>query len=343
MKKSLLLLSILVLVFTCISGGVFAKDAKPENALHKISENLSVSQFEDGRIAPVSDSSTLNKNELDQILLLYGFQQNELQRIPEKMKMKIVEQGGKRVETTPGTAVYTSTDEEGNVVAKVEASSLEELKQIEKQYKGNVTENKENKLTIMNDASDTVPGWDEEDGIFKAKTFVIFLGQTHNSLENRYSLWHEFEWESVPFWDLSKDSFALAWGSSKDVVKLGGSEDALVEHYYIQNNNTYYGNFVPNLTSDLEGHVWDFRWTTSLPLAADDYVTNDPLSGFGLVEIRIPTTHNGTTFTYGGAYQHPHFSLPGVGITIRGVGFDFNGTGSSDNWFWDESFEIGTN
>jgi hypothetical protein len=324
--------------------------------LVQIDNDLMITKLKDGRIEPIKNAKELKENKLDKILLEMGFEESEFSEMSLELKKEIVTDGGKQVETTleevnlstddaeTGTTVSDTGKSFGEVENKIIAK-LDKIKE-KKNLKGknfNEVENKKiakfdkirgkknqspiERIYSLAGASETQNGWDKpvSSHDFRAQTYLIYTGKTTNGLEYTYNAWIEFEWGSKPI-SFTKDSYGIQFGVKAEKWSQNHEE-------YVYHTGSLGGVYPFPLsidTGEIYGTDWSFDWSSN-------YVIYETV-GYGKQELRIPTTHKGTTMTIAGAYAHSHTPLP-ITISFGPVSTNFS-ISPGDKWSWSDSFTI---
>ncbi|MGF9906566.1 hypothetical protein [Brevibacillus porteri] len=128
------------------------------------------------------------------------------------------------------------------------------------------------------------------------------------------------------------DHFALHWGDKG--TKYASGDWTVVQALRRDpgyGGNSWYDVPVTNEQNNLAGTEWSFRWY--------DVFSAFKVRGTGHEEIRVPVSKAGETYTYAGAYFHPHWTHD-IQISLGPAGITFS-EDAGDKWTWDESFEIG--
>jgi hypothetical protein len=313
-------------------------------------DDIEITIFEDGRIAPVEKAKGLKESTLDKILSHMRFNNEEILGTPKEMKEDLVQNGGKKVGSPilDFTSVYTDLEGVDHLVTDQNEEEINEKidNDLEKFYKKKSNPFSILKFSSKNDrkeytnANKFLGKWHNSkskpnngislladsskvtDGIWSGYSSIVYGGTVNEGREFVYFLYSRYNWNGVPsvYFD---DYVALAWQANG--TPSGQS---------FQHTRYYYGNYYNYTATEVDnGSITGTRWEF------DILGTGDKQYGYGKQHIRIPVSNKGNTGAIAAGYAHPY--LDGVVkavLSAASINWD-------DSWAmkktWRQNFIIG--
>ncbi|MCP3773628.1 hypothetical protein NLX71_09930 [Paenibacillus sp. MZ04-78.2] len=307
-KISLFVLSMALLVGFALpamaAGNDQQKDLKKNEI--KMDKELSIYQFDDGRIEKVKDYSKLSDQQKNKILLEMKFTQEDIAGMSSILKDQFLSIGGYKVDTSvKKTKIYTDKDGTNHEFTSNNGSEINTLINSEtKQAQANSSE-----ISTMSSVTD---------GIFSANSWVVFQGLTSNGAEYEYRMVTRYVWNGRP----------------------GVAFTDTIAHSYQSHSTRYQTNMSRHTWASPSNIISNYQMSMSYPSAYATFGDIDLLYVDGLQEgylnesVRIPTRHYGETGAFAAGYAHPYSSsLVRAALASASISWDST-WGMKHNWLY---------
>lgn len=313
--KKLFLVIVAFLMFTSV-GQAAEKPVETEIQGRSIviDEKLTITKYDDGRVAPVANSSKLSLNQINQVLSEMNVPIEKIETLSIETKKSIISNGGVAVElqNTNMQQYYYSLD--GNQYL-VTDENKDEISKIQKQDQITLYGDNNNEISPLIDL-----GSDSE-GIWSGSSLVLHAGKSGS--EYVYHLYSEYNWRSSPFYYYS-DVIAQSWESSKVVSKKSNGANNW--------KNMISGNIVQDAMTIDRG----------FGITNGEFNLKNSSRNYGALydELRIPDRHKDETIMIRSSYAHPH-KPAFVRAVLEIFGITWSDSLNGDAWFWDGTFTVG--
>lgn len=350
-KKSILIIAALLLMLTSVAQASGAKGVSEEGSKKiAIDDNLTITKFDDGRVAPVADVSRLSNQQIDKVLREMKVKDEEIKKFPSEFKKLLVSRGGVKVELNQTLKeyyhsldgkVYLVTDENraeiDAIIAKDQETNTQKSGEINpvsaptaltniRKWRGTVSAMSasvgsksarwgKNSGAISNMS---IPVGSKSDGKWSASSILFYAGKSYNATEFLYDLYSQYNWTSMPnyYWT---DTIAHAW--DYNISSEAGSSGA---HNWQDNYNSskYYQESM-SIKKEIGGTKGDL----DLKYSWDQY-------GALHDRLHIPITYKGHYKQTISKYYHPYFpEIANVIMKYLSITLDGSFTGQSFEWY----------
>lgn len=316
------------LLFSISVSQMTAEKGESGTITSKVVEtDLTIEFYQDGRVAPISNSRTLNEEQLNTVLYHIGYPEILVEMFTSDQKKDLVGYGGKVVNVSPAQAkheyvsldgaIYEVTPENIDKIREIQINDLSQLTIQSIDYSNYNLIKESNHVTLSNCNGNGYC----EDGKWNALNYAVYHGETSTQYE--YLVGLQYDWTSSPNAAHSDDA-GMHWGGHAS--PSAGTADA--SHYIIVGANWY------NVGSNLD-------LSSNHGVATNFSLSVGEQHGFLQQEIRInKADFSGGMFTISNAYQHPW--IPNNwSLSIGYGGISFGGSiGVGDRWTWQFEFPV---
>lgn len=314
MNKTVLLVLVFCLMIIPVAQ---AAESESNNNLElgaktvSIDQSFSITKFEDGRVAPVSNAALLSENQLDSVLLEMDVSNEEIAKLPLEFKKQIVNRGGIKVELhTNPMHYYHSLDGNKYLVTDANRESINEIR--------------ERDLNTLLASGKNISSLDQmgsaSDGIWSASSSLFYTGKSSTGAEYIYDYYSSYNWSNTPNFYLF-DSIAHAWDYGISSAVSHGAN----------NYRTYQTSSAVQEPMDITRKPGGTKGDFDLRYAYNNW-------GALHDELRIPVSYKGTTKQLAASYAHPyHGGIVSATLNFFSINWSiFNG----DEYHWDSTFTV---
>lgn len=327
---------VMALVFSLLlSTNILATDSAivKEN----LDTDLTVEILEDGRVAPVDDTSQLSEASLDSILIRIGYPVNSINNWDITRKRNLASSGGKVINGYISDAKheYISSDGKGYLVTPSNENEIRKI-QIEDLKKAGISdeqvedynlieENTTNAVSTTRADYNGFPG-SYQDGNWTGTISIAKVGETSTQYVYKVSL--DYYWSEQPFVYYG-DNAGFAWAG----VGIAKYSTVSTKHaVYFGNSWTLFPNEITELNN----------YGTSVGMNHDANVYGRQM-GYIEEEITVSKSMAGEEKGISAAYSHPWHGGNDWSISVGIGGLSFSSGNSAlngDNWLWGYNFIV---
>ncbi len=308
MKKMGLSLASTIVATLLISSSVGAESNGEEKTIDKeLESGITIEFFGDGRVAPIEDTSNLTEENLNEILLEIGYDQDYINSLGANQKESMVNTGGKLADTSEieileqynslDGNVYDVTEETEDEVRKIQENDLKQMGVSEDEFSSyDLAGEDENEVGLF---CTPVSGWAERctTNSWQGDLMAVYIGE--NSQELIYEIGIAYNWNDTTNVNF-RDTIGVHWGANAQPI--AGTQHFSQNTRY-PNGNIYENSFTPSPSGSTFGASAKFFLAPP----------NENISGQGGMlsqEVTIDKMYLGQNQAIEGMYNHPW--VPGV-------------------------------
>lgn len=339
MKKTIAVVSSLVVMFSAsavhaeTSQSVQSVDGNASLHSQKIAIDgtLSITKYDDGRVAPVASAAFLSDDQLDKTLQEMKFTDTQVKKMSKELKRQLVHNGGVQVELSNLTqhSYYTSLDGTEYEITDFNKAQVEEIK-----AKDLKLLNKPTLLSYRKSPSAfvkggvakaspmSIPVGSVSDGIFTSNSIMLYMGKTSNAMEFLYDLYGQYDWSDVPNFYFT-DTIAQSWDTGISSETSNGANNIL---------GNYSGTYTQEAMS-INRAIGGTKGDIDLAYSYHQYGAIHDL-------LHVPVASKGLYKQVLAKYYHAYY--PSIANVIMGyLGINLQGSFTGQSWDWSGGFTVG--